>query len=75
MDATRWVKLHDAPRLSWHIDVPEPDAAPDVLDHWTRCGLWADADAPTADDLPLGERSCERCLRLRARDAERAEAR
>ncbi len=72
MDATRWVKLHDAPRLSWHIDVPDRLNAAGVPDHWTRCGLWADADAPMASDLPLGERSCETCTRLVIHDAERA---
>ena len=62
MDATIWVKLRDAKRLSWHNLFREV---------WTRCGLLPDVDAPRADDLPLGEKSCESCLRLVARDAER----
>ncbi len=64
MDTTRWVKLHAGPRLSWHIAVPGWERV-----HPTRCGLRARDGAPTADDLPLGERSCETCLRLVARDA------
>jgi len=70
MDATTWIKLRPEKRLSWHIDMSELDAG--TYDRPTRCGLWADDDAPTADDLPAGERSCENCLRLAARDAERA---
>ena len=62
MDATIWVKLRDATHLSWHVLVHEA---------WTRCGLLPDVDAPRAVDLPLGERSCERCLQLRMRDQEK----
>jgi len=70
MDATTWIKLRPEKRLSWHIDVT---AAPAIAaNRWTRCGRWADADAPRADDLPAGERSCENCLRLDKRDRERA---
>ncbi len=70
MDTTTWVKLRPDPRLSWHVVVPTTWSPP-----LSRCGLWMTADAPMVDDLPFGERSCERCLRLVARDAERAEAR
>ena len=63
MDATTWIKLRPDKHLSWHILFREV---------WTRCGLLPDVDAPKADDLPGGERSCENCLRLQARDAERA---
>lgn len=62
MDRTTWAKLHVGRRLSWHVE-----SAPDE----TRCGRWLDADAPRSDDLPIGEKSCESCLRLVARDQER----
>jgi hypothetical protein len=38
----------------------------------TRCGRWADLAAPVSDELPIGEKSCETCLRLHARDEETA---
>lgn len=63
MDRTTWAKLHGGKRLSWHVET-DPGA--------TRCGRWLLADAPRANDLPLGDRSCESCLRLVARDQERA---
>jgi hypothetical protein len=67
-DATRWVKFRDDLRLSWHV-------APPAIAPWirTRCGRWAGESPLTADDLPLGAKSCETCLRLVAHDAERAE--
>jgi len=63
MDTILWAKLRDDPRLSWHI-VGRGGA--------TRCGRWIPVPSPSADDLPMGEKSCETCLRLTAWDAERA---
>lgn len=37
----------------------------------TRCGRTAPASAPVSDTLPPGK-SCETCLRLIAREADRA---
>lgn len=62
MDTTGWIKLRPDKRLSWHIVFREV---------WSRCGFFFSAAAPRADDLPLGEKSCETCLRLAAWDAER----
>ena len=55
-----WVKIR-----SWHL----------VARGRTRCGRVFMIPSPTADDLPLGERSCETCLRLMAWDQEKADAR
>lgn len=53
----RWIKLE-----SWHI----------VTASGTRCGLEVDPEEVHgySEDLPLGEKSCETCLRLRAHDDE-----
>jgi hypothetical protein len=49
----KWVKIK-----SWHIVVD------DLLDAYlTRCGRRA-MDTYTVADLPMGEKSCESCLRL-----------
>ena len=58
-DTTLWVKLR-----SWHV----------LANGMTRCGRVFVVPSPTADDLPMGERSCETCLRLTAHDAEKAGA-
>jgi hypothetical protein len=55
--STLWVWLK-----SWHL----------VVAGRTRCGRLYAIPSPTVDDLPLGERSCETCLRLHERDQERA---
>lgn len=52
---------------SWHI-IKTPTRMFDT--YITRCGLKAVGN--TANDLPLGEKSCESCFRYTARDAERA---
>jgi hypothetical protein len=67
MDTTIWAKLRDSPRLSWHIVGRMRGGA-------TRCGRWIPVPSPSADDLPLDEKSCETCLRLDKRDRERADA-
>jgi len=36
----------------------------------TRCGL-SSVSGTIADDIPLGQRTCESCLRLRAWDRDR----
>jgi len=59
MVLSTWVKL-----VSWHL-VTAPGR--------TRCGRNT-GYRKVADDLPLGERSCETCLRLAAHDAEKAAA-
>jgi hypothetical protein len=64
MDTTVWTKLRDSPRLSWHIVGRVRFGA-------TRCGRWIPVPSPSANDLPMGEKSCETCLRLTAWDAER----
>jgi hypothetical protein len=56
---TLWVRIK-----SWHL----------VASGRTRCGRLYAIPSPTVDDLPLGAKSCETCLRLVARDAERASA-
>lgn len=58
---TRWVRM-----VSWHaiaITYRSGRAG-------TRCGRMAAQGAPESDVLPLDERSCEVCLRLKARDEE-----
>ena len=65
MDTTVWVKLRDSPRLSWHIVGRMRFGA-------TRCGRWIPVPSPTADDLPMGEKSCESCARLLIHDHEKA---
>ena len=67
MDTTTWVKLRPDPRLSWHVAVRTTWSGHGLM----RCGLWFGRPATTADDLPFGERSCERCLQLRMRDQEK----
>ena len=52
---------------SWHLIALRAPAI-----YTTRCGRMVPTDAPTSDSLPLGERSCETCLRLARRDEERA---
>lgn len=58
-DGTLWVKV--SARRSWHI-----------LGTYsrTRCGRRAIASL-AVNDLPMGEKSCETCLRLSKRDEER----
>ena len=63
MGATFWIKRRT--HLSWHLAREG--------NHATRCGLWVETPI-TADDLPLGEKSCETCLRLVEHDAEKAGA-
>jgi len=60
---TQWVRIR-----SWHLAVQSRalGAVP------TRCGRWAEGLA--VSDLPLEAKSCETCLRLLARDQEKAEA-
>jgi hypothetical protein len=55
----RWVRIR-----SWHIVLVRGD-------DWTltRCGRRAGKEV--VDDLPANEKTCETCLRLRARDEER----
>jgi len=46
---------------SWHVRGPVP------IEGWdTLCGRHVNAaqKAPVSDQLPLGEKSCETCLRL-----------
>jgi hypothetical protein len=70
-DATLWVKLRDAPRLSWHL-VIEGVTTERIF---TRCGREITFyPCPWADDLPLVGKSCETCLRLKERDQEKAGA-
>jgi len=54
---TLWVRIK-----SWHL----------VASGRTRCGRLYAIPSPTVDDLPLGAKSCETCLRLHERDEERA---
>ena len=61
-----WAKLRDDPHLSWHIVGRIRGGA-------TRCGRWISVPSPSADDLPLGEKSCESCARLTLHDQEKAE--
>lgn len=50
---------------SWHQIASVTDSG------WhTRCGLNVTQSAPASDRIPLGEPSCESCLRLTAHDAE-----
>jgi hypothetical protein len=60
MGTTLWVKIR-----SWHAVGKGGD---------TRCGRQFWADAPSAFDLPMGEKSCETCLRWLKRDEEKATA-
>lgn len=77
MSATidRWVRIRSWHRIS--------HATPGTIDAvTTRCGRSAVVVGTlpggpfevhaTAEDLPLGDRSCESCLRLAAHDAENA---
>jgi len=64
MTARSYLKLE-----SWHVLASVNDAG------WrTRCGRVITTEKTQASDhLPLGERSCESCLRLIARDDDSAE--
>jgi len=57
-----WIKLRDAPRLSWHI-VHESGM--------TLCGRWYDIPCPESDHEPLEGKTCETCLRIDKRNQER----
>ena len=59
---TEWVRIR-----SWHLVTPSRalGAVP------TRCGLWADGEV--VRDLPSNQKTCETCLKLLARDQEKAE--
>jgi hypothetical protein len=70
MPDTLWVKIRDVLLLSWHAVVAV---------NGTRCGRKAEGSiedvlSRTVTDLPLGEKSCETCLRLVAHDQEKAGA-
>ena len=69
-DTTLWIKLRDAPRLSWHIATGRGVTTERIF---VRCGREiVYYPCPSAYDLPMGERSCETCLRLTEHDAEKA---
>jgi hypothetical protein len=54
---------------SWHTIARVDDAG-----WWTRCGrLVTTQKVPASDHLPLGEKSCETCLRLSRADEDRAD--
>ena len=53
-----WVRIRSWHALSKRQDIP-----------WTRCGCRPAVDAEKSDELPAGK-SCERCLRIIARDAD-----
>lgn len=53
-----WVK-----RRSWHLLRSAGTGTS------TRCGLWVE-DGTRLATIPLGERTCERCLRYDAHDRE-----
>lgn len=55
-----WIKLRDAPHLSWHIVRTEGV---------TLCGRETTLSSPVSDDLPAGK-SCETCLRIHAHNEE-----
>jgi hypothetical protein len=60
---TLWIKLRADPALSWHI-VREQG--------WTLCGREGDCPCPTSDSEPMGEKTCETCLRIWKRNQEGA---
>jgi hypothetical protein len=54
---TTWVQFD-----AWHVlEEDQPADTPRV----TLCGLHPDEDAPLEDELPLSDKSCETCLRLK----------
>jgi hypothetical protein len=60
---------------SWHqLEIEAPAATggdtSSALVALTRCGREVPGDAPTSPTLPLGEPSCETCLRLVRHDEE-----
>ena len=59
---TLWVKLRNVPELSWHVV---------GKGGYTRCGRPFLAPSPSTFDLPMGEKSCESCLRLIEHDKEK----
>lgn len=64
-----WVKVN----TSWHaVAWTDPDyiSMHGELLHKTRCGLLK--IRLSYKDFPYAEKSCERCLRLLAKDAEKA---
>jgi hypothetical protein len=64
MSGLGWARLR-----SWH-SIRTYTRVGSIL---TRCGRLIGPDHQIVDVLPLGERSCESCLRLVAHDGERAE--
>jgi hypothetical protein len=75
-DKTTWVKIRDERQLSWHalraFTADELEAMGARLGSiGTRDGRWITSiPCPTVDDLPLGDHSCETCLRLLKWDEE-----
>lgn len=67
-----WIKLRDAPRLSWHIVEGDHTRCGPCPGGHTRCGRSIVVPSHTATDLPMGERSCESCARLLIHDQEKA---
>jgi hypothetical protein len=52
---------------SWHVIARVDDRG-----WWTRCGrVVTNEPTPASDQLPLGEKSCETCLRLSTHDEDR----
>jgi len=49
---------------SWHVTA----GFDGVAELESRCGKKGNDSSLTADELPLGEKSCETCLRLDASD-------
>jgi len=49
--------------VSWHVVWIDRSLGKTIL---TRCGRYV--DGPIHEELPLGEKSCETCLRLAATD-------
>jgi hypothetical protein len=62
----QWVRMR--PGLSWHAVVLSRS-----LDFRTRCGRRVPRPASMTIDLPMGEPSCETCLRYLKLDEERSE--
>jgi hypothetical protein len=54
---TLWIRLR-----SWHI-VRRED--------FTLCGRQGDSGSPNSDSEPMGEKTCESCLRIWKRNQER----
>lgn len=64
MEDAQWFKL-----LSWHAYRYTSRSGRYIA----RCGRWTNSREPELRNvLPLGEHSCETCLRLLAHDAEKA---